>query len=207
MYAGASGTWTDVACSSRCIQSPYPVSQVYYAARNQDRKSDSNGITPQTMVSTSSSICWLSMVSLWQASAANEWAGCAVRDDVGDAWELQASVQQQRRSKIGAQCGAVCLSDLPQNAVSIGAEMVKQREQSGCTHIDLGSADTDHCFLTSMAVSNAHSKSQRPSCAVSMSINEDSEERRWTLNTCNGDVFGSKVRCGARCITFTRSFA
>jgi len=203
MYAGASGHWTDVACGSRCIQTPYPVSQVYYVSRNQDRKTNNTGITRQTMVPTSSSICWLSMVSFWQASAANEWAGCTARhNDVGDAWELQASVRQQW-SKTGAECGAVCLSDLPHKSVSIGTEVVKQRELRGCTYTDLGNADTQHCFLTSMAVSNVRSHNQRPRCAVS--VKGDSGERHWMLRTCNGETSGSKTRCGARCVAFTRS--
>merc|ERR1712036_5519 len=100
---------------------------------------------------------------------------------------------QQRLSKTGAQCGAVCLSDLPRKSVAIGAEQVEQRERSGCTETNLGSAHTQYCFLSSMAVSNVRSKGQRPRCLVS--ANEDSDERRWILRTCNGAMAGSKIRC------------
>lgn len=205
MHAEASGYSTDVVCGSRCIETAYPVSQIYYASRNMERKVGNNGITRQVMVPTDGSICWLSMVSFWQASAANEWAECTVRRNIaGDSWELQASVRQ-KWSQTGGECGAVCLQNLPQESISIGDEVVKQWEQQGCAETELGNADNQHCFLTSMAVSNARDYGQRPRCKLS--INSESDERRWTLRTCNGHTWGSKALCGVRCVAFTSSSA
>merc|ERR1712232_48599 len=157
-------------------------------------KLGNSGVTSGALVPTGGSICWLSMVSFWQASAANEWAECTVRHNgAGDTWELQASVQQQS-SRTGAGCGAVCLSELPQRSFAITDEIVKQWDHEGCIETELGDVDNHHCLLTSMAVSNARENSQRPKCKVS--VKETLEGRRWTLNTCNGPKWGSKALCG-----------
>jgi hypothetical protein len=200
MHAEASGEWTDVVCGSRCIETTYPISQQYYVSRNMERTTGNSGISRQTMVPTNGAICWLSMASFWQASAANEWAECTVRrNDAQDTWELQASVEQ-KLSRTGSECGAVCLLDLPQESIFIGSEVIRQWEQPGCAETALGDADTQHCFLTSVAVSHAATNGQRPRCAVSVDVGAD--ERHWTLRTCNGVAWGSKTLCGAQCVTF-----
>jgi hypothetical protein len=201
MHAQASGTWTDVSCSSRCLESPYPVSPVYKVSRNKDRKVGLNGISRQTMVPTDGSVCWLSMVSFWQASTSNEWAECTVRQAAaGDQWELQASIKSEF-SRTGAECGAVCLENLPLASVSVGIEVVKQWEENGCADTHLGDAENQHCFLTTTAVSHAVGFGQRPSCQVSIQVGMD--KNTWTLRTCNGAEWGAKVLCGVRCITFS----
>merc|ERR1711953_911505 len=108
------GEFTDVVCGSRCLETAYPVSQLYYVSRNTERSTESSGTSFQTMIPVDGAICWLSMVNFWQASAAYEGAECSVRHGNAGIWELQASVISQQRSQTGAECGAVCLHDLPQ---------------------------------------------------------------------------------------------
>jgi hypothetical protein len=207
MNAEASGDWTDVVCCSRCIETAYPISGLYYVSRNMNRKMGNSGISRQAMVPADGAMCWLSMASFWQASAANEWAECTVRrNDAQDIWELLASVEQ-KLSRTGSECGAVCLYDLPQESIFIGSEVVRQWEQRGCAETALGDADTQHCFLTSVGVSHAVDNGQRPRCAVSVAVDVESGERRWTLRTCNGETLGSKTRCEAQCVMFRSSSA
>jgi hypothetical protein len=207
MHAEASGWWTDVACGSRCIETSFPISRGYYVSRNMERATgaDGAGITSQAMVAAEGAICWLSQVSFWQASVANEWAECSVRhSNEQDAWELQASVQQ-KYSRTGSECGAVCLHGLPQEFISVGHEMVKQWEQPGCAETNLGSAESQHCFITSMAVSHAVSNGQRPRCKLSVAQESEDQSSSWIMRTCNGESGGSKTLCGVRCLAFSTS--
>lgn len=128
----------------------------------------------------------------------HEWAECAIkRDETSKVWELQASVKQTH-SRTGAECGAVCLHDLPVEAFEVDDEVVRHWDQSGCTETDLGSADDRHCFLSSMAVSHARYNSERPRCSLVV----DYEPRKWTLLTCNGRAREAETMCGVRCIRF-----
>jgi hypothetical protein len=108
-----------------------------------------------------------------------------------------------KESRVGAQCGATCLYDLPKATFTVGDEIVKQWSYDDCGEKYLGHADKQHCFLTSMAVSHARDRSQRPAC------NLDTKEKDgivvWRLKVCNGWAHHTQTMCGARCVSFVDS--
>jgi len=106
-------------------------------------------------------------------------------------------------SRVGAQCAATCLYDLPAAVFTVGDEVVKQWDYNDCDEEFLGPADEQHCFLTSMAVAHARDKNQRPACHV------DTKEKdgiiTWRLKVCNGWASNTQTLCGARCVSFVTS--
>merc|ERR1712014_454477 len=158
----------------------------FTASRNLEREVGASGVTRTSMVKKEGSICWLSTVSFFQASEPN-------------GWEVQAAVMA-KESRVGAQCGATCLYDLPKATFTVGDEVVKQWSHDDCGEKYLGRADEQHCFLTSMAVSHARDRYQRPACNIG--TKEKNGVMVWRLKVCNGWAHHTKTMCAARCVSF-----
>jgi len=200
MHTEATGSWADASCGSSCIETTYPVSDTYEVSRNTERHQGASGVSRKAMVSIENSLCWLSTTSFWQASHANEWADCTIKPSSG-VWEVQASLDA-KESRIGAECGAVCLYNLPSSTFTVAQEVVKKRASRGCAITDLGHADGQHCFLSSVAVSHARDRYERPACHV-----ETTEENRWIMRVCTGEGSYTQTSCGVRCVAFASSHA
>merc|ERR1712176_620418 len=190
---------------------------------NRKREQGVSGVNRETMISTLGSICWLSHVSFWQLTHGSDWAECSIKPNAQSMWEVQASVKQSG-SHTGAECGAVCLHDLPSATFTIENEIIKQWDRSGCVETDLGSSEHRTCFLSSMAVSHAYDWKERPRCDIeikhldsdqikqfgddeAIEKSEDGDEHRqnqnrWVLKTCTGQRRHAETMCGARCITY-----
>merc|ERR1712178_118005 len=108
-----------------------------------------------------------------------------------------------RESKAGAQCGATCLYDLPISTFTVGDEVVMQWSYDDCGEDFLGPAENQHCFLTSMAVSHAEDRYQRPGCHVD--TKQKDGVMQWRLKVCNGWAHHTQSMCGARCVAFVNS--
>lgn len=159
-------------------------------------------MTRTSMIKKEDSICWLSEVSFFEASHANEWAECRVRPSEENRWEVQAVIMA-KESRVGAQCGATCLHDLPAAVFTVGDEVIKQWDYNDCGEEFLGPADEQHCFLTSIGLAHARDKNQRPSCDVDMKENDGIIN--WRLKVCNGWAKNTQTLCGARCVSFVNS--
>jgi len=161
-----------------------------------------SGITRTSMLKQEGSICWLNAINFFEASHANEWAECLIKPSEEGRWEVQAAVMA-RDSKAGAQCGATCLYDVPTSTFTVGDEVVKQWSYDNCGEEYLGPAENQHCFLTSMAISHAQARYQRPACEVG--TKEKDGVMQWRLKVCNGWAHHTQAMCGARCVSFVSS--
>jgi hypothetical protein len=179
------GPYTDAECGSACLETPYPVTKNYYVKRNEKRERGVTGVTKEAMISTKGSVCWLSMVSFWQATHRGDWAECSVKANKDKMWEVRASVNQ-KSSKTGSECGAVCMSQLPK-PFKVEDEVIKHWDRSGCQETVLGPAANRTCFLSSMAVSHAHDWQERPRCDVEVV----GEEQSGCCGGCHGQPYCS----------------
>jgi len=128
------------------------------------------------------------MVSFWQATHRGDWAECSIKANAEKMWEVRASVKQTK-SKTGAECGAVCMQELPEESFKIEDEIIQHSDRSDCKETDLGSSENRTCFLSSMAVSHAYDWQERPRC--------DLEEVEETQGGCCAKCAGSSF-CSPR---------